>query len=171
MKDARVPDIIKVVTEQIGDGRILAVRLKQAKEYEVTLEREDDTEVLMDGLTINGDNCKVKQLQNQDYVVSLMHLPVYIADEEILNKLEGWGVSPISKIKRRMYPGTGIEDRMRFVKTKFPKEVASLPYSTKIETAEGPQYCQVMHSHQVKTCGLCISPDHVVKDLRETATL
>lgn len=164
VKDARAADIIKAVTEQIGDGRILAVRPKQAKEYEVTLEREGDTEFLMDGLTINGVNCEVKRLQNRDYVVSFMHLPVYIADEEILNKLEGWGVSPISKIKRRMYPGTSIEDGTRFVKTRFPKEVASLPYSTKIETAEGPQYCRVMHSHQVKTCRLCMSPDHVVKD-------
>lgn len=164
VKDARAADIIKAVTEQIGDRRILAVRPKQAKEYEVTLEREDDTEFLMDGLTINGVNCEVKRLQNRDYVVSFMHLPVYIADEEILNKLEGWGVSPISKIKRRMYPGTCIEDGTRFVKTRFPKEVASLPYSTKIETAEGPQYCRVMHSHQVKTCRLCMSPDHVVKD-------
>jgi hypothetical protein len=109
----------------------------------------------------------VKRLQNRDYVVSFMHLPVYLADEEILNKLEGWGVTPISKLKRRVYPGTSIEDGTRYVKTRFPKEVASLPYSTKMETAEGPQYFRVMHSHQVKTCRLCMSPDHVVKDCPE----
>ncbi len=140
VKDVRAADIIKAVTERIGDGRILAVRPKQAREYEVTLEREEDTELLTDGLMINGINCEVKRLKNRDYVVSFMHLPVYLADEEILNKLEGWGVSPISKLKRRVYPGTSIEDGTRYVKTRFPKEVASLPYSTKMETAEGPQY-------------------------------
>uniref|UniRef100_A0A9J8C808 CCHC-type domain-containing protein n=2 Tax=Cyprinus carpio carpio TaxID=630221 RepID=A0A9J8C808_CYPCA len=72
-----------------------------------------------------------------------------------------------SCIKLRVYPGTSIEDGTRYVKTRFPKEVASLPYSTKIETAEGPQYFRVMHSHQVKTCWLCMSPDHVVKDCPE----
>lgn len=113
---------------------------------------------------INGINCEVKRLQNRDYVVSFMHVPVYIADEEILNKLEGWGVFPISKIKRRFYLGTSIEDGTRFVRMRFPKEVASLPYSTKMETAEGPQYFRVMHSNQVKTCRLCMSLDHVVKD-------
>ncbi len=167
VKDARAADIIKAVTERIGDGRILAVRSKQAREYEVTLEREEDTELLTDGLMINGINCEVKRLQNRDYVVSFMHLPVYLADEEILNKLEGWGVSPISKLKRRVYPVTSIEDGTRYVKTRFPKEVASLLYSTKMETAEGPQYFRVMHSHQVKTCRLCMSPDHVVKDCPE----
>ncbi|XP_016300315.1 uncharacterized protein LOC107656888 [Sinocyclocheilus anshuiensis] len=167
VKDARAADIIKAVTQWIGDGRIPAVRPKQTKEYEITLESEDDTELLIDGLIIKGENCEVKRLQNRDYVVSFMHLPVYLADEEILNKLEGWGVSPISKMKRRFYPGTSIEDRTRYVKTQFPKEVASLPYSTKIEMAEGPQYFRVMHSHQVKTCRLCMSPDHVVKDCPE----
>ncbi|KAK9969897.1 hypothetical protein ABG768_028038 [Culter alburnus] len=167
VKDARAADIIKAVAERIGEGKILAVRPKQTKEYEVTLENENDTELLLDGLTINGVTCEVKRLQNRDYVVSFMHLPVYMADEEVLNKLDGWGVFPISKIKRRVYPGTNIEDGTRFVRTRFPKEVASLPYSTKMETAEGPQYFRVMHSHQVKTCRLCMSPEHVVKDCPE----
>lgn len=167
VKEVRAMDIIKAVTERIGDGRILAVRPKQTKEYEVTLEREEDAELLTEGLSIQGINCEVKRLQNRDYVVSFMYLPVYIADKDILNKLESWGVCPLSKIKRRVYPGTEIEDGTRFVKTRFPKEVASLPYSTRMETAEGPQYFRVMHSHQVKTCRLCMSPEHVVKDCPE----
>lgn len=68
------------------------------------------TEFLTDRLTINGITCEVKRLQNRDYVVFFMHLPIYLADEEILNKLEGWGVSPISKIKTRVYLGTSIVD-------------------------------------------------------------
>lgn len=96
-----------------------------------------------------------------------MHLLVFLEDEDILEKLEGWGVCPISKIKRRLYPCTNVEDGTRFVKVRFPREVVSLPYSTKLETEEGPQYFQVMHSHQVKTCRLCMSPDHVVKDCPE----
>ncbi|XDV21823.1 hypothetical protein PO909_026843 [Leuciscus waleckii] len=164
VSDARAEDIIKAVTEKIGDGKILAVRPKQMHKYEVTLEKEEDTEELMDGLIIKGENCEVQKLQNRDYVVSFMHLPVYMDDEDVLKKLEGWGVFPVSKIKRRVYPGTSIEDGTRFVKTRFPREVISLPYSTKLETAEGPQYFRVMHSHQVKTCRLCMSPDHIVKD-------
>ncbi|GAA6077487.1 uncharacterized protein LOC107656888 [Tachysurus ichikawai] len=123
--EMRVSDLIKAVTERIGEGKILAVRPKQNKEYEVTLEQEEDTELLLEGLVIKGTNCE---------------------------------------LKRREYSGTNIEDGTKFVKTRFPKEVASLPYSTKMETAEGPQYFWVVHSHQVKTCRLCMSPDHMVKD-------
>lgn len=160
----KAEDVIKAVSERIGGGKILAVRPRQGKEYEVTMEKEETCEELMDGLTIKGTNCEVKKLQNREYVVSFMHLPVYLDDEQILVKLEGWGVSPISKIKRRLYTGTDIEDGTRYVKVRFPREVMSLPYSTKIETAEGLQYCRVMHSCQVKTCRLCMSPEHLLKD-------
>lgn len=162
--NARAEDIITAVTEIIGVGKILAVRPKQNKEYEVTLENVEDVDSLMDGLGIKGMTCEVKKLINKHCVVSFMHLPAYISDQKILEKLEGWGVIPISAIKRRLYPGTTIEDGTRFVKTKFPKEVTSLPYSTKFDTAEGLQYFRVMHSHQVKTCRLCMCPDHIVKD-------
>uniref|UniRef100_A0A9J7YPY9 CCHC-type domain-containing protein n=1 Tax=Cyprinus carpio carpio TaxID=630221 RepID=A0A9J7YPY9_CYPCA len=167
VSEVRAVDIIKAVTDKCGYGKILALRPRQGKEYELTMEKEETCDELTEGLLIKGVNCEIKKLQNRDYVVSFMHLPVYLADEEILNKLEVWGVSPISKIKRRVYPGTSIEDGTRYVKARFPKEVASLPYSTKMETAEGPQYFRVMHSHQVKTCRLCMSPDHVVKDCPE----
>ncbi|KAK9977299.1 hypothetical protein ABG768_019124 [Culter alburnus] len=164
VNDAKAVDIINAVTERIGGWKILAVRPRQGKEYELTLEKEEMCDELMDGLKIKGTDCEVKKLQNRDYVVSFMHLPVYLEDQDILDKLEGWGVCPISKIKRRLYPGTNVEDGTRFVKVRFPREVVSLPYSTKLETAEGPQYFRVMHSHQVKTCRLCMSPDHLVKD-------
>lgn len=163
-KELRAMDIIKAVTEKIGEGKILAVRPKQTNEYEVTLECEEDTDFLMDGLDIKGMTFEVRSLQNRDYVVSFMHLPAYTEDVDIFNKLEQWGVIPVSVVKRRVYPGTYIEDGTRFLKVRFPREVASLPYSTRLETAEGPQYFRVMHSHQVKTCRLCMSPDHVVKD-------
>lgn len=162
--NARAEDIIKVIAEKIGRGNILAVRPKQNKEYEVTLENVEDVELLVDGLKIKEILCEVKRLQNRDYVVSFMHMPAYIDDQVIVDKLEGWGVTPISEIKRRVYPGTTVEDGTRFVKSRFPEEVVSLPYSTRLETAEGLQYFRVMHSHQIKTCRLCMSPEHVLKD-------
>ncbi|KAI2645675.1 Gag polyprotein [Labeo rohita] len=164
VQDGRAEDIIKALTEKIEVTCILAVRPKLMKEYEITLECEEDTEKLADGLTIKGKICEVKKLHNRDFVVSFMHLPAYLDDDELLSKLEGWGVTPISQIRRRFYPGTCIEDGTRFLKVWFPKEVASLPYSTRMETEEGPQYFRVIHSQQVRTCRLCMSPDHIMKD-------
>lgn len=91
-------------------------------------------------------------------------MPAYIDNQVIVDKLEGCGVTPISETKRRVYPGTTVEDGTRFVKSLFPEEVVSLPYSSRLETAEGLQYFRVMHSHHDKTCRLCMSPEHVSKD-------
>ncbi|XP_073715881.1 uncharacterized protein [Misgurnus anguillicaudatus] len=164
INEVRAEDIIKAVTEQCGHGKILALRPRQGKEYELTMEMEEDCDKLIDGLTVKGVECEVKNLHNRDYVVSFMHLPAYLDDCKILEKLYGWGVEPLTKIKRRRYPGTDIEDGTRFLKVRLPKEVASLPYSTRLETVEGLQHFRVMHSHQVKTCRLCMSPDHLLKD-------
>ncbi|XP_073804648.1 uncharacterized protein [Danio rerio] len=162
--EVKAEDVIKAIMEKCGQGKMLALRPRQGKEYELTMEKEEECEKLLEGLTINGVNCEVKSLHNRDYVVSFLHLPVYLENSIIVEKLEGWGVEPLTKIKRRCYPGTDIEDGTRFLKVRFPKEVASLPYSTRLETAEGPQHFRVMHSRQVKTCRQCMSPDHLLKD-------
>ncbi len=59
-----------------------------------------------------------------------------------------------------MYPGTDIADGTRYLRVKFPKEVVSLPYSTKFDTEEGMQHFRIMHDRQVKTCRLCMNPGH-----------
>ncbi len=62
-----------------------------------------------------------------------MHLPVYVTDEEIWDKLRVWGVvTTISAVKRRYYPGTTITDGTRFVRVKFPKEIVFIALQHKI---------------------------------------
>lgn len=92
-----------------------------------------------------------------------MHLPAYLEDREIVDKLKGWGVTPTSRIRRRYYPGTEIEDGTQSIHVKF----GSLPYNTMFETAEGTQHFMIIHNHQVKTCQLCMNPDHMLKDCPE----
>ena len=163
-RDARAEDIIKAVNERIGGGKILAVRPRQVKEYEITLINREACDGLDEGLMIKGKLCEIRQLKTREYVVSFIHLPAYIEDSDILIKLQNWGVTPVSDIIRRMYPGTDIADGTRYLRVKFPKEVVSLPYSTKFDTEEGTQYFRIMHDRQVKTCRLCMNPGHVFKD-------
>lgn len=167
VEGVKAEDLIKAVADMIGQGNILVMRPRNNNEYELILENEEMCEDLMEGLMIKGVQCNVRKLQNKEYVVSFMHLPGYLDDNEILGKLESWQVVPITKLRRRVYPGTDIEDGTRYVRVRFPKEVASLPYSTKFETAEGSQYFRVMHSHQVKTCRLCMSSEHLLKECPE----
>lgn len=85
-------------------------------------------------------------------------------DEDIIQKLTDWGVSPASPIKRRMWPGSRILDGTRFLKVKFNDKVQSLPYSTKFSTAVGTDLFRVIHDRQVKVCKLCRQPGHILRD-------
>ncbi|MGL4766055.1 MAG: hypothetical protein ACRC2N_13650 [Aeromonas sp.] len=163
-RQVKAEDIIKVVTEKIGFGKLLAVRPKHGKEYELTLEGAEFCDMLLDGIEIKGQLFQVRRLEVKEHIVSFLHLPAYLADEVIETKLKFWGVTPVTKIKRRLYPGTNIADGTRYVKVKFPKEVTSLPYSAKFETADGTQYFRVIHDGQEKLCRMCLQPGHIFRD-------
>lgn len=74
------------------------------------------------------------------------------------------GVTPICQIRCKFYPHTRIEDGTMILRVRFSREVASLPYSMRMETEEGPQYFRVIQSQQVRTCRLFMNPDHIMKD-------
>lgn len=156
--------IIKAIEDKIGIGKLYGLRKKTDYEYELTLEKETDCENLMDGILINGQICELRKLCATERMVSFLHLPNYINDDDILQKLTSWGVTPILPLRRRYYPATTVADGTRYIKVKFPKDVMSLPYNTRFETEDGTQFFRVIHDHQVKTCRICASVDHEKKD-------
>ncbi|XP_038153940.1 uncharacterized protein LOC119791735 [Cyprinodon tularosa] len=148
-------------------GGLLACRLITEKKYEVTMSSAAGKKCLMDGFKIGSTNIMAKELVNDELVVSFLGLPAYITDEEILEKLRGWGVSAVSAIRRRFWPGTKVADGTRFVKVKFTETVQSLPYSARFNTALGPEYFRVIHDKQVKVCRICIQPGHILRECPE----
>lgn len=164
LTDGGAVNVLNAAIRIVGHGNLLVLRPRRAKEYEVTLADKKSTDVLMDGVEVNGVFCAVQSLRNKDMVVSFLHLPAYILDDDILGKLRGWGVVPLQPIRRRYYPGTDVTDGTRYVKVRFPKSGLTLPYSTSFVTAEGPRYFRVIHDRQVKTCRLCMDPGHLMRD-------
>lgn len=155
-------ELLKKVREECGV--VIGCRYKTPREYELTMEGENGKEKILDGLKIKNSRIMVKEINNTELVVSFLGLPTYIQDEEIMRKLTEWGVTAVSRIKRRMWPGTDIADGTRFLKVKFTDTVKSLPYSTKFETMGGTEHFRVIHDRQVKVCRLCIQPGHIVRD-------
>lgn len=155
-------EVLKKVREDCGV--VIGCRYKTPREYELTMEEERGKEKVLDGLKIKKSRIMAKEISSTEMVVSFLGLPTYIQDEEILRKLSEWGVTAVSRIKRRMWPGTEIADGTRFLKVKFTDTVKSLPYSTKFETVGGVEHFRVIHDRQVKVCRLCIQPGHVVRD-------
>ncbi len=153
-------EVLKKVREECGV--VIGCRYKTPREYELTMEEERGKEKILDGLKIKNSRVVAKEISSTEMVVSFLGLPTYIQDEEILRKLMEWGVTAVSRIKRRMWPGTDIADGTRFLKVKFTDTVKSLPYSTKF--VGGVEHFRVIHDRQVKVCRLCIQPGHVVRD-------
>jgi hypothetical protein len=102
-----------------------------------------------------------------ELVVSFLHLPAYVGDEQIENKLKQLGVEIIGQIKRRVYPNTDIVDGTRHVKVRFPPTIKSLPYSMKFHDGESYAYYRVIHNKQVKVCNNCMSDQHVFRECPE----
>ncbi|XP_042561206.1 uncharacterized protein LOC122130563 [Clupea harengus] len=145
--------LIKEIEKVVGPGKLSALRPRPNKQYEATFENLEDCDLLEDGgLLFDGIRVDVKRLCRTEVMVSFLHLPPYTTDAEVLEKLIKWGVEPILPLRRRYYPGTSVADGTRYIKVRFPKEVASLPYSARFDTPDGPQYCRVIHDRQVKLC-------------------
>lgn len=156
--------LIKIIKELIEPGSLLALRPGQNKTFEATFDKTEACEILEDGLIYEGQKTETKRLFKPEVMVSFLHLPPYVGDRDILQRLEKWGVEPILPLRRRFYPGTDVADGTRFIRVRFPKDIVSLPYSTRFETSDGPLYCRVIHDRQVKICRLCMSPDHMLRD-------
>ncbi|KAK0135240.1 hypothetical protein N1851_028931 [Merluccius polli] len=128
---------LTVIVEMVGEEKISAIQLmRKIKEmcgelqacrsagertYEITMSVPSGKEKVMDGFKIREVNIIGKELSNDEVMVSFMGLPAYTTEEEIKAKLNLWGVSAVSPVKRRMWPGTQIADGTRFVRVKFNK--------------------------------------------------
>lgn len=155
-------ELLKKVSEECG--AVIGCRYKTPRQYELTMQHEKGKEKILDGIKIKNSRVMTKEICGMEMVVSFLGLPTYIEDEEIIRKLTEWGVTAVSRIKRRMWAGTDIADGTRFLKVKFTDTVKSLPYSTKFETMGGTEHIRVIHDRQVKVCRLCIQPGHIVRE-------
>ncbi len=164
-EDISIMDILKVVKKECGV--VEGCRVRGPGRLEITMETTNGKEKLMDGIKHKKATIVGKEMDANEMVVSFLNLPVYIEDQEIIDRLKEWGVRPVSAIRRRMWPGTEVVDGTRFLKVKFNDEVRSLPYSTKFTTIEGVEHFRVIHDRQERVCRLCVKPGHIYKECPE----
>ena len=158
-------ELINFLTQRFGDI-IHACVPKGPDRFEITVDDLIQARIIADSeiLELNGVRMKSRLLHSESVVVSFLHLPAYITDEEIEERLKSLNVKLVSPIYRRFYKGTHIADGTRYVRVKFPPNIKSLPYSMKFKTVEGVEYFKVLHNNQLKVCYNCMSDSHVIKD-------
>lgn len=162
--DEKITPMQVIRTIRLLCGGILACTPTGVKTYEITLSNEVARDRLLEGFRIGDTRVVASQLRTNEMIVSFLHLPSYIEDKEILEKISCWGVTAVSPIRRRVWPGTNVFDGTRFLKVRFNEDISSLPYSTKFLTENGARYYRVIHDRQAKVCRLCLSPDHILRE-------
>lgn len=96
-------------------GGLMACRKLGSNKYEITLSNSEGKQRILEGFSIDSTRVDVTDLCRDEVMVSFLQLPAYVTDKEILDKLILWGVTPVSPIKRRMWPRTNAADGTRFV--------------------------------------------------------
>ena len=162
--DGTVSVVQVLKTVRMLCGGVLGCRQLESRKFEVTVSNQVAKERLMEGFRMGQHQGVVRELVDNELLVSFLNLPVYVTDEEILEKLRGWGVQAVSDVRRRMWPGTGIADGTRLVRVRFTDSVQSLPYSAKFLTASGHQFFRVIHDRQVRVCRQCLQAGHLMRE-------
>ena len=165
-KEIKAGELIEYISMVHREGEILACVPRNRNVYEVTFADERQARVFAEEgeMFCNGSHVKMNLIYSDSIVVSFMHLPAYVSDDEIITKLKGLNIEILSDVKRRMHEITKIADGTRYIKVKFPPNLKSLPYSMKFNTVEGLQFFRVLHNNQVKVCYQCLSDNHVLKN-------
>ncbi|CAG2240140.1 unnamed protein product [Mytilus edulis] len=136
--------VIEILENLCGENTILAVVPSENKlSYEVTTDDEDTAIRMTNGVEIGEDKFNCIFQFNDVVVVSIMHLPAYMDDEEILQPLINKGCEIKSDLFRHVHPRTQVADGTRYVHVKFPPGMVSLPWSMKFETGLGPKFFEL----------------------------
>ncbi|KAK6165443.1 hypothetical protein SNE40_022370 [Patella caerulea] len=165
VKKYRARDIIILVEEKLGVDSVLAC-VPCSDSYDVTIVNRNSAKQLADdGLVCGDEGLPCKFVDSRVKVVSFMHLPVYISDDDIYKKLENWGVTPVGPLHRKTIDIDGKRkyDGTRFIKVDFPPNISSLPYATSFD---GVSY-SIRHNDQERVCFLCLQSGHVVAQCPE----
>lgn len=158
--------VIDEIETKCGVGAVMACVPKSGTSYEIVLKQRSYVGDLADDFSIGGTSFPVKELTSRIKVVSIIHLSMYVSDEEIIDRFEKIGVEIVSQIKKRqMSSRSTVFDGTRVFKARLPPTLASIPYSMKFSVDEKQTaYYRVIHNDQRKVCSGCFSPEHIYKD-------
>ncbi|CAC5407197.1 unnamed protein product [Mytilus coruscus] len=134
-KTVKATDVIASVETEVGEGTVLACVTKSGNAYEITLIYKDALDLVVDtGFKVGEAIYKPNAIFSRDKVVSFFNVSHYGTDSEIRDKLLEFGAEVKSPIKKKMYPGTNVDNGTRYCAVRFPLDRQSLPYTMKMST-------------------------------------
>lgn len=165
-RKVRAGSVITDVENYCGLNSVLAIVPRAADCYEITFPDKDTADLCLDGIVIQGATRESRPVLQNNVMVSILYLPVFLDDDMIYRKFEALGIEIVSPIKRHMMTaddGHKVPDGTRFFRCKFPPNIKSLPYLLKFDTPAGVASYKVLHNDQKKVCHKCWSTDHLLR--------
>lgn len=168
-KRVKSETIISAACKLCGHENIFGCVPRSGNMFEITTSDRKYVDILEDGLYIGTNLYESKKFIQDKFVVSLMHLPTYITDNEIEQKLTQCDANIISPIKRRFVEveGNKFADGTRFCNVRLNENKRSLPFTMKFHDGICDSYYRVIHDGQCKTCSVCGSHTHLRKECPE----
>ena len=165
-RKVKAKNVIDELEKTYGVGSIIAVVPRSGNLYEVTVSEKRYVDDLANvGFQVAGIKYACHAIYSSEKLVSFMHLPAFIDDNVIIQKLSDLGIETTSPFRRKKYPGTDVADGTRYVLCKFPPNVSSLPYTMKFEIDTNKhEYVRIKHDHQGKVCSVCLSDEHLYEN-------
>lgn len=168
-KEVEADDIIDCIEELCGEDTVFACVLSAGNTYEVTMMNGDCKDAITPTLQIGDTTVSVSSVSDKSTMVSILHLPTYISDKEIVEKIQSYNIQIISPIyrkyrKTRKRRKRRIADGTRYFRVKFPKEITSLPWFITFEIRGTSRYFRTIHDNQVRVCFKCCSVDHLARN-------
>jgi len=184
-----IDDIIDEIELMSGVGSVLACVPDGEFEYLVTMTDEDSAKIVADGLKVDTVELSGSMLVQDLTMVSILHLPAYIEDRVIIDKIESYGLQVKSPVYRKIYrrnkkvqkdekidnskekidnlkekEKSKVEDGTRYMRVKFPPNFTSLPYALKFSTHVGVKYYRTKHDNQKEVCNKCLEQGHKIRE-------
>lgn len=162
-----IDEMMDSIEKICGDGSVIGCVKRGMRRFEVTLSDESLCDLLVPTFQVGRMTMNATPVKQKFLVVSIFHLPVYVKEEEILRRLESFGleiISPVYRKDRIRKDGKSAVDGTRFVHAIFPEHLKSLPYNIKINVRGKIEYFNVKHDYQIKVCNKCYSDKHLARD-------
>lgn len=168
--DIDVNELLDSVEDLCGVDTIMGCVPCGNNTFEVTMINKDCSNNLVPGFQVGDMKVSANSANDQSTFVSILHLPTYMTDEDLVEKIESFGVQVVSPVYRRYYRRENgirkIEDGTRYFRVKFSNTIKSLPWSIAFHINGVTKYFKTIHDNQSKVCFKCCSEEHLARDCK-----
>lgn len=168
--DIEEDDILDAIEDICGDDTVMACVPCGKNIYEISMINTDCKNILLPRFNIGEVSVNASSVNETSTVVSIMHMPPYVTDATIAEKMESYNIQIVSpifrkfRIRKKRNRTRKVADGTRYFRVKFPKGVKSLPWSLSFHIEGVNRYFKTIHDNQMQVCFKCCSPDHMARD-------